>query len=102
MSDGGGILGPGPHAPRRSATWRAIERGIQATGEVLARLDAVLARVPYVAGPVFTLADIPLGVHIHRWFFFPVEKPALPHVRAWYAPAAGAAGVPGHVAGPVT
>ncbi len=80
----------------------AIERGLQATGEVLARLDAVLARVPYVAGPVFTLADIPLGVHIHRWFFFPVEKPALPHVRAWYDRLLARPAYRAHVAGPVT
>ncbi|MGH7212668.1 MAG: glutathione S-transferase family protein [Acetobacteraceae bacterium] len=80
----------------------AIGRGIQATGEVLARLDAVLARVPYVVGPVFTLADMPLGVHIHRWFFFPVEKPALPHVRAWYDRLLERPAYRTHVAGPVT
>jgi glutathione S-transferase len=80
----------------------AIERGIQATGQVLARLDAVLARVPYVAGPVFTLADIPLGVHIHRWFFFPVAKPELPHVRAWYDRLLERPAYRAHVAGPVT
>jgi glutathione S-transferase len=80
----------------------AIGRGIQATGQVLGRLDAVLARVPYVAGPVFTLADIPLGVHIHRWFFFPVEKPALPHVRAWYDRLLERPAYRAHVAGSVT
>ncbi len=88
--------------PPEQRDMAAIGRGIQATGQVLARLDAVLARVPYVAGPVFTLADIPLGVHIHRWFFFPVEKPALPHVRAWYDRLLERPAYRAHVAGPVT
>ncbi len=47
-------------------------------------LDAVLNRVPYVAGPAFTLADIALGVHVHRWFAYDLARPELPHVRAWY------------------
>ncbi len=80
----------------------AIERGIRASAEVLARLDAILARVPYVAGPVFTLADIPVGVHVHRWFFFPVEKPPLPHLRAWYDRLLERPAYRAHVAGPVT
>jgi glutathione S-transferase len=88
--------------PAAERDMAAIERGIQATGQVLARLDAVLARVPYVAGPVFTLADIPLGVHIHRWFFFPVAKPELPHVRAWYDRLLERPAYRAHVAGPVT
>jgi glutathione S-transferase len=70
--------------PPEKRDMAAIERAVRTTGDVLARLDAVLAKAPYVAGSDFTLADIPLGVHIHRWFFFPVEKPSLPNLRAWY------------------
>jgi len=47
-------------------------------------LDGILERVEYVAGPVFTLADIALGVHVHRWFAFDIARPQQPHLRAWY------------------
>ncbi len=47
-------------------------------------LDQVLQKVPYVAGPAFTPADIAIGVHAHRWFSFDLERPALPALRAWY------------------
>lgn len=47
-------------------------------------LDANLANGPYVAGDAFSLADIALGVHVHRWFNYDVERPPQPHLRAWY------------------
>ena len=39
---------------------------------------------PYVAGKVFTLADISLGMFVHRWYSYPVERPHMPHLKAWY------------------
>ena len=62
----------------------AIDAAMREVTRVWSMLDAVLARTPYVAGPDFTLADIALGVHVHRWFSFSVNKPDLPHLRAWY------------------
>ncbi len=62
----------------------SIEAGMIKLGHAYAMLDAQLARHDWVAGPDFTLADIPLGVHIHRWFSFTVMRPDLPHLRAWY------------------
>ena len=62
----------------------AIEAGMIKLGQAYSLLDAQLARHSYVAGPAFTLADIPLGVHVHRWFAFTVMRPDLPHLRAWY------------------
>ena len=62
----------------------AIETGMINLGQAYALLDAQLARDGYVAGPEFTLADIPLGVHVHRWFSLAVMRPDLPYLRAWY------------------
>jgi glutathione S-transferase len=47
-------------------------------------LDKELTRHPYVGGETFTIGDIPLGVHVHRWFTMDFERPPLPHLRAWY------------------
>lgn len=38
----------------------------------------------YVAGGAFTLADIPIGLSVNRWFCTPFDKPALPCVAAYY------------------
>ena len=47
-------------------------------------LDGHLARQPYVCGASFTMGDIPLGCIAYRYFTVDVERPALPHVEAWY------------------
>jgi glutathione S-transferase len=48
-------------------------------------VDAALAGRPYVAGEAFSLADICLGVHVHRWLNLPVEgRPDLPRLADWY------------------
>ena len=80
----------------------AIGAAAVEAGRVWGMLDLILARVPYVAGPVFTLADIALGVHVHRWFSFPMNKPDLPHLRAWYDRLLQRAAYRDHCAGPVT
>ena len=65
-------------------------------------LDGILARVPYVAGPVFTLADIALGVHVHRWVSFDLARPPQPHLRGWYERLLTRAAYPAHVAQPMS
>jgi len=30
------------------------------------------------------MGDIPLGSFIYAWFEMPIERPELPHLRAWY------------------
>ena len=54
-------------------------------GAAWAMLDATLARHPFVAGAALTVGDIALGNAVHRWFRLPVDRPALPHLAAWYA-----------------
>ena len=38
----------------------------------------------YVAGDSFTLADIPIGLSVNRWYETPMEHAELPAVRAYY------------------
>ena len=48
-------------------------------------LDRQLASTgAYVAGSQFTLADIPVGLSVNRWFETPFEHPHLPAVRDYY------------------
>lgn len=80
----------------------AIDAALTRLTGVYALLDGVLARHAYVAGPVFTLADIALGVHLHRWFSFDVARPELPHLRAWYDRLLARPAYAAHVALPMT
>jgi glutathione S-transferase len=38
----------------------------------------------FIAGSDFSLADIPIGLSVNRWFQTPLDHPALPAVTAYY------------------
>lgn len=40
---------------------------------------------PYLLGTTFTVADIVLGLSVHRWFATPIARAVLPTVDAYYA-----------------
>jgi glutathione S-transferase len=63
----------------------AIERSLEAfTGHVRI-VDAELARSGgHICGPDFSLADIPIGLSIHRWRSLPAAKPSLAHAEGYY------------------
>ena len=71
---------PGYDDPRR------IDQSIMAWESKMAVLEGHLAQSgqPYVAGETFTLADIAVGLAVHRWFGTPFEKQALPVVTDYY------------------
>jgi glutathione S-transferase len=47
-------------------------------------VDDAVAAQPYLAGDHLSLAEIVLGTQIYRWYTFPIERPELPNLRAWY------------------
>ena len=63
----------------------AIAAGCKQSAELAAMLDGHLGRKPYVAGASFTMGDIPIGCEVQRWMRVPIERPALPHLEAWFA-----------------
>lgn len=62
----------------------AIAEGTKKSHELAAMLDQVLADRPHVAGTAFTMADIPIGAEVQRYLRVPIERPALPHLKAWF------------------
>ena len=71
--------------PAKDRNNAAIETSIQRAGERLAILDGVLANRPYILGDKLTIADIPAGGLMYRYFTLPIERPELPNVAVWYA-----------------
>ena len=62
----------------------AIAASVAATEPLHALLDDHLSRHPFMAGDRFSIADIPIGTEVHRWFGLPLERPARPHLERWY------------------
>jgi glutathione S-transferase len=72
----------------------AERRDLQAVGVAIADtarawrlIEAKLQQHDFIAGPAFTLCDIPWGVHAHRWFginYLGLPRPEFPAVYAWY------------------
>ncbi|ODT68818.1 MAG: glutathione S-transferase [Pelagibacterium sp. SCN 63-23] len=52
------------------------------------RMDILEAQIGksegFVAGAQFTIADIALGLSLHRWFCLPAEKKAMPAAEEYY------------------
>ncbi len=64
---------------------REIEASKRQWARMVAILDGQLARTGgHVAGAAFTLADIPIGLSVNRWFMTPFERPSFVHVEAYY------------------
>jgi glutathione S-transferase len=47
-------------------------------------LDAQLSRYAYLAGNHLTMADIPTGSTLYRYFNMPITRPKLPNLERWY------------------
>lgn len=81
----GGELGLSPWA---DATF--VQLGRAEYAKRMGQLDATLRDAPYLAGADFTLADIPAGFVVHRWFSMAgLERVPLPALEAYYARLSG-------------
>ena len=52
---------------------------------LMAMLDTHLATRSFMVGERFTMADIPLGCEVQRWFGLPQTRQPRPHIERWYA-----------------
>jgi glutathione S-transferase len=74
--------------PAERRDGEAAERSVRATEPLLDLLDAHLATRAYMAGDGLTMADIPIGCELHRWFGLPADqygRPAWPNLERYFA-----------------
>ena len=64
---------------------RAVEAKVAFCTAYMRLLNQVLADQPYLGGERLTLADIPAGTVLFRYFGLEIERPSVPNVEAWYA-----------------
>ena len=73
--------------PAEQRDLKAVAAAIEDTAKAWRYIAGPLERQDFIAGPNFTLADIPWGVHAHRWFgmdYLGLSRPEMPALRAWY------------------
>jgi glutathione S-transferase len=77
-----------PSDPKIRAQLRQICSMVRADGENIAKdVDSLLLHSggEYITGNEFTLADIPAGTCLYRYFEMGVEVPRHSHIAQWYA-----------------
>jgi len=71
--------------PAHERDAREIER---ARNELIAAfriIDAQLGGSRFIAGDHFSMGDIPIGVHAHRWHLYDIERPPMANLARWHA-----------------
>ena len=71
-----------PEVERDAGT---IEHYVSACTACIGKLERALTERPYLAGDTFSLADIPAGAALYRYYELDTDRPAAPNVEAWYA-----------------
>ena len=62
----------------------AIRDGRDRLEQVMTILDHHLSDSAFVGGESFSMADIPLGIMVYRWFTLDIERTELPSLHRWY------------------
>ncbi len=62
----------------------AVNAAVGQAAELWALLDAQLAGADFVTGDEPTIADIPAGCGVNRWYAMEVDRPALKNLEAWH------------------
>ena len=62
-----------------------IETGVSGCANLLVQLDQQLIGQTFILGDTLTMADIPLGTLLFRYFEMEIERPDLPNVERYYA-----------------
>ena len=86
------VVGPGItpafwgliRTPEDKRDMAAIKLSQDKTVENMRMLDAQLGKTAFVAGPVFSYGDIPVGVMCYRYRLLVPGRPSTPNLDRWY------------------
>ncbi len=70
--------------PARQRDTAAVRKKIDLCARHFTLLDRQLAGRDFLLGNALTLADIPAGTCLYRYFNLEIERPSVPNVKAWY------------------
>ena len=70
--------------PEAERDWPAIHRNLTRCAAHFELLDRMLAKRSFLLGDDLSLADIPIGTSLYRYFELDIAHPDVPNVRGWY------------------
>jgi glutathione S-transferase len=70
--------------PEAQRDWPAIHRSLARCADHFRLLDRILKERPFLTGDRLSLADIPAGATLYRYFELDIDRPELPNVSGWY------------------
>ena len=70
--------------PEPQRNWPAIQDKLARCARHFQLLDKMLANQSYLNGNALTLADIPAGTSLYRYFQLDIKRPSVPNVETWY------------------
>ena len=70
--------------PEAQRDWPAIRKSVERCSRHIELIDGVLVKRPFLGGEAFSLADIPLGTLLYRYYELDIEHPNAAHVQSWY------------------
>jgi glutathione S-transferase len=89
--------------PASGPDLKAVASATDEANRAATLLDGHLAAHDFVAGPTFSMGDIPVGATLYRWLALDgVERPVLTHLRAWQSRLAARPGFRSHVMLPLS
>lgn len=71
--------------PPSQRSMAAIELAAKRAGWHYEKLEAHLEGRDFIRGDRLTMADIPLGATLYRYFTLEIDRPDLPNIEAWYS-----------------
>jgi glutathione S-transferase len=80
----GGLFGGFYRTPEARRNPQAIQRSINQCANLYRLVDRELDQRPFLAGDRISLADIPTGASLYRYYEMELPRPALPNVETWY------------------
>jgi glutathione S-transferase len=79
-----GVFWGSYRTPEPQRNLPAIKESIDRCSKHFQLLDRLLAGQPFMLGEHLSLADIPIGTHLYRYFNLEIARPSLPNVEVWY------------------
>jgi glutathione S-transferase len=70
--------------PEHRRDMAAVNAKLERTNGHLSLLNRLLADRSFILGDGLTLADIPAGTNLFRYFNLDIKRPSLPNVERWY------------------
>jgi glutathione S-transferase len=62
----------------------AVDEKVRRCGEHFLLIDSILADRDFLLGKELSLADIPIGTNLYRYFNLDIARPRLPNLERWY------------------